>query len=229
MTAIKRLSRSLCLLFTALFVVLALGAALTVDTAAENLRYGSTGSKVREVQQLLKNWGYYTGSVDGIYGSKTKAAVVYFQKKNGLVQDGIVGPATYRALGISSGSTSTTAAGYSDSDLRLLANIISAEARGESYAGQVAVGAVVLNRVKHPSFPNTIAGVIYQSGAFTAVTDGQINQSISDSAYSAARDAMNGWDPSGGAIYYYNPANTTNQWMLSRPVIVVIGKHVFCS
>lgn len=216
------LSLAVTLLFTTLF---------GLSAGAETLRWGSRGTKVREVQQKLKNWGYLSGSVDGIFGQKTYDAVIYFQKKNGLKADGIVGTATYRALGISTGSSSGSSgsSGYSDSDYRLLANVISAEARGESYTGQVAVGAVILNRVKHPSFPNTIAGVVYQSGAFTAITDGQINQPVSQSAYNAARDALNGWDPSGGAIYYYNPAKTTNQWMRSRPVITAIGSHLFCS
>ncbi len=118
--------------------------------------------------------------------------------------------------------------GYSDSDYRLLARIISAEARGEVYEGQVAVGGVVLNRVKHSSFPNTISGVVYQPGAFSAINDGQINQPVADSCYRAARDAINGWDASGGAIYYYNPDKTSNQWMRSRPVIKRIGRHLFC-
>ena len=116
-----------------------------------------------------------------------------------------------------------------ESNIYLLARIISAEARGESYTGQVAVGAVVLNRVEHPSFPDTISGVIYQKGAFTAVTDGQFDQPIASSAYNAARDALNGWDPSGGAIYYYNPDKTSNKWIRSRPVITRIGNHLFCS
>lgn len=216
----------------AVFVLTAALLCLTaVGVSGQTLYWGSQGSLVREVQQRLKNWGYYSGSVDGVFGSKTYQAVISFQKKNGLKADGIVGTATFRALGISSGAAAASAGtgGYSDSDYRLLANIISAEARGESYTGQVAVGAVVLNRVRHPSFPNTIAGVIYQKGAFSAVSDGQINQPVEASAYNAARDAMNGWDPTGGAIYYYNPARTSNRWMASRPVLAVIGGHIFCS
>ena len=183
---------------------------------------GSTGSEVTQIQTKLKNWGYYNGSIDGIYGSKTESAVRSFQRKNGLTVDGIAGPQTLAAMGISSsGGTS------SNSDYYLLARVISAEARGESYVGQVAVGAVVLNRVQHPSFPNSVFGVVYQSGAFTAITDGQINQPIANSAYQAARDALNGWDPSGGALYYYNPAKTSNAWIRTRPVITVIGNHVF--
>ncbi len=193
--------------------------------SAEAVAYklGSQGSTVSQIQTKLKNWGYYSGSVDGIYGTQTQAAVKKFQQKNGLTADGIAGTKTLEAIGIStsSGNAST------DSNLYLLARIISAEARGEPYSGQVAVGAVVMNRVSHPSFPNTIAGVIYQPGAFTAIVDGQFDEPIADSAYKAARDAMNGSDPSGGAIYYYNPARTTNTWIYSRQVIKTIGKHVF--
>ncbi|MBP0990653.1 MAG: spore cortex-lytic enzyme [Oscillospiraceae bacterium] len=192
------------------------------STVAVLSKYGSRGEEVKKIQTVLKKWGYYSGSVDGIYGSKTLQAVKYFQRKNGLVEDGIAGPKTLAAMGISSSSSSS-----SSSDYYLLAKIISAEARGESFEGQVAVGAVVLNRVKHPSFPNTVAGVIYQPGAFSAVNDGQINQPIADSAYKAATAALNGWDPSGGAIYYYNPAKTSNKWIRSREVITVIGNHVF--
>jgi N-acetylmuramoyl-L-alanine amidase len=165
--------------------------------------------------------------VDGIYGSKTENAVSYFQCKNGLTVDGIAGPKTLAALGIT--DSSGTAAQSNSSDVALLARLISAEARGEPYAGQVAVGAVVLNRMKHPSFPNTMSGVIYQSGAFTCISDGQFNQPVADSAYQAARDALNGSDPSGGAIYYFNPATATSSWIWSRPLIVVIGKHRFCA
>ena len=192
-------------------------------------RLGSSGQQVRTIQQKLKNWGYYSGEVDGIFGSQTTAAVKYFQRKNGLTVDGIVGAATLKALGMQSSSSSSGsgASAGRDNDLYLLARMISAEARGEPYTGQVAVGAVILNRVKHPSFPNTISGVIYQPGAFSALNDGQYNQPIADSARRAAQDAMNGWDPSGGAIYYYNPAKTTNKWIWSRPVIATIGNHVF--
>lgn len=198
---------------------------------ADLYKRGSTGSTVTEIQTRLKNWGYYTGAVDGIYGSKTEAAVRYFQQKNGLTVDGQVGNQTLAALGIStggSGSSYSSGDGYSN-DVYLLARVISAEARGEPYNGQVAVGAVVLNRVDHPSFPNSISGVVYQSGAFSCMDDGQFNQPISESAYRAARDALNGSDPSGGAIYYFNPATATSQWIWSRPLIVVIGKHRFCA
>lgn len=186
-------------------------------------RRGSTGTEVRNIQTRLKQWGYLNGSVDGIYGAKTEEAVKKFQRNNGLTPDGIAGPATLAKIGLPTGSTSSY-----ESNVNLLARIISGEARGEKYEGQVAIGAVVLNRVKHTSFPNSIAGVIYQSGAFTAVSDGQINVTPSQSCYNAARDALNGWDPTGGAIYYYNPVTATNAWIRSRPVIKTIGKHVFC-
>jgi N-acetylmuramoyl-L-alanine amidase len=188
------------------------------------LKVGSSGSTVKTMQQKLKNWGYYTGSVDGIYGNITKKAVEYFQRKNGLGVDGIAGPKTLAALGMSSASTSS---GTSSSDSYLLARIIYAEARGETYSGQVAIGAVVLNRVKDSRFPNTISGVIYQPYAFTAVADGQINYTPNSTAISAAKDAMNGWDPTYGSIYYYNPAVATSSWIFSRKTVVTIGSHVF--
>ena len=190
-------------------------------------KYGSRGNEVTQIQTKLKRWGYYTGSVDGIYGSKTVEAVKYFQRKNGLTVDGIAGTNTLRAMGItSSNSTGTT---NSSSDLNLLSKIVYGEARGEPYAGQVAVAAVVLNRVKSASFPNTIAGVIYQKGAFDAVSDGQINLAPNSTAKKAAQDAMNGWDPSYGAIYYFNPNTATSKWIWSRPVTVTIGNHRFCN
>lgn len=188
-------------------------------------RYGSTGSEVTAIQTRLKNWGYYSGSIDGIYGSQTKSAVEYFQRKNGLSVDGICGPLTLAAIGLPTGGST---GGTSQSEINLLARIINAEARGEPYTGQVAVGAVVLNRVDHPSFPDSISGVIYQQGAFCSVRDGQIDLPPSQSCINAARDALNGWDPSGGAIYFYNPRSSTNQWILSRQVVKTIGKHRFC-
>ncbi len=189
-------------------------------------KVGSTGEEVRQIQTKLKEYGVYSGEVDGIYGSQTKKAVIAFQKYNGLAADGIAGEQTLRKMGISSGSGQ---GGFSSSDVDLLAKIISAESRGEPYQGQVAVGAVILNRIEHPSFPNTLAGVIYQPGAFSCLYDGGVNAPVADSAYRAARDAINGNDPSGGAVYYYNPAKSTNKWIFSRPVITVIGSHRFCS
>lgn len=185
-------------------------------------KFGSVGNEVVTIQKKLKQWGYYDGDIDGIYGSKTRAAVKKFQSANGLSKDGITGKETLNAMGITATSSYT-----SDNDVKLLARIINAEARGESYVGQVSVGAVVLNRVAHPSFPNTIAGVIFQEGAFSAVDDGQWDAKMYATPYKAAQDALNGWDPTGGAIYYYNPEKTTNTWIYSRPVIATIGKHVF--
>ena len=190
-------------------------------------RYGSTGSEVTQIQTKLKRWGYYNGSIDGIYGSKTLNAVKYFQRKNGLTVDGIAGKKTLAAMGITSTSNSTGSSNNSN-NLNLLSRLIYGEARGEPYTGQVAVGAVVMNRVKSSSFPNTISGVIYQSGAFDATSDGQINLTPDSTARKAAQDALNGWDPSYGAIYYFNPATATNKWIWSRPMTVTIGKHRFC-
>lgn len=199
--------------------------ALTLTASASPYKIGSQGETVKQIQQKLINWGYMTGTADGIFGSATLSGVKYFQRQNGLTPDGIVGNATLQKLGISTTSNGSSAS--RDEDLYLLARIISAEARGEVYVGQVAVGAVVLNRVNHPSFPNTIAGVIYQKHAFTAISDGQFNEPIADSAYKAAQDALNGWDPTGGAIYYYNPVKSTSQWIFTRQTITTIGKHIF--
>ncbi len=192
-------------------------------------KYGSRGSEVTQIQTKLKRWGYYNGNIDGIYGTQTVNAVKYFQRKNGLTVDGIAGPATLKAMGIyTSSSTSTSSSSSNSNNVNLLARLIYGEARGEPYTGQVAVGAVVMNRVKSSSFPNSISGVIYASGAFDAVKDGQINLTPNSDAKKAAQDAINGWDPSYGAIYYFNPATATNKWIWSRPMTVTIGRHRFC-
>lgn len=188
-------------------------------------KIGSRGEEVTQIQTKLKSLGYYTGNVDGVFGAATQNAVRNFQRDFGLTVDGIAGANTLRSLGISSGGNNF----YSSADYELLARTISAEARGEPYSGQVAVGAVILNRVEHPSFPSSVSGVVYQSGAFSCLYDGQFYEPVASSAYSAARDALNGMDPSGGAIYYYNPVTATNKWIRSRPVITTIGRHVFCS
>lgn len=190
-------------------------------------KYGSRGTTVRQIQTRLKNWGYYKGSVDGIYGYQTTQAVKSFQRKHGLTADGVAGPRTLAAIGIRAGAAPTAATGSQNTSL--LSRAINGEARGEPYIGQVAVGAVIMNRVRDPRFPSTIAGVIYQPGAFTAISDGQIHAEMVATSTKAANDALNGWDPSGGAVYYYNPAKTTNKWIWSRPVIKRIGKHVFCN
>lgn len=219
----------------AVSVILSITLLLTVLCVTVNgySTMGSRGTEVRNIQQRLKDWGYYKGSVDGIYGTKTRAAVIAFQKKQGVTADGVCGSVTLELIGLPTGkdtsSTSVSTGGYSSSDYQLLARLISAEARGEPYLGQVAVGAVVLNRVEHPSFPNSISGVIYQKNAFTCINDGQFYVDVADSAYSAARDALNGVDPSGGAIYYFNPSTATSSWIWSRPLIKTIGKHRFCS
>ena len=203
-----------------------------VETAV--LRQGSTGSEVKEMQRKLKLWGYYNGTVDGVFGPGTKKAVVAFQKKNGLTADGVVGQATYKALGMVNSyqalqgvNSSSGSNGYTSSEVYLLAKTIYAEGRGEPYVGQVAIGAVIMNRIRSASFPNTISGVVYQKGAFTAVDDGQINLTPNETAMKAARDAINGWDPTGGALYYYNPAVATSAWIFDRQTITVIGKHIF--
>lgn len=190
-------------------------------------KYGSRGSEVTQIQTKLKRWGYYKGNIDGIYGSQTVEAVKYFQRKNNLAVDGIAGKNTLEAMGIFNSSSSSSSSSNS-SNLNLLARVIYGEARGEPYTGQVAVGAVVLNRVRNSSFPNTISGVVYQKGAFDAVSDGQINLTPNSTAKKAAQDALNGWDPSYGAIYYFNPATATNKWIWSRPMTVTIGRHRFC-
>lgn len=212
---------AMILILTLLFEGAAYGAALS---------WGSRGSEVSDAQRRLKNWGYYTGTVDGVYGAKMYQAVIKFQKKNGLTPDGVIGNATKRALGmrITPATTTTPSRGVSGrDDYTLLARLIHGEARGEPYIGKVAVGAVVLNRVKSSKFPNSVAGVIFQPGAFTAVADGQVWLNPDNESLKAARDALSGWDPSGGALYYYNPAKTTSGWIWSRPVITVIGKHRF--
>lgn len=201
---------------------------------AASLSYGARGDDVTALQKKLKRWGYYQGEIDGKFGTGTQEAVKYFQRKNGLTADGIAGPATLKALGMNlSGNSSQTgsensSAGSESGDVYLLARAVYGEARGEPYKGQVAVAAVILNRVESSEFPNSISGVIYQSGAFDVVADGQINLSPDSTALKAARDAMNGWDPTNGCLYYYNPRTSTNKWMLSRPVSLSIGNHSFC-
>ena len=209
---------------TAMTCFIVIPASASEETAV--VKSGSTGATVKKIQQLLKNQGFYTGAVDGIYGSKTVAAVKAYQKRFGLTVDGIVGTKTAAYMGISL-SDNSSSSGYSSSDLYLLARLVNGEARGEPYTGQVAVAAVVLNRVKIASFPNTVSGVIYHSNAFTSVSDGQINLAPSESAKKAAQDAMYGWDPTGGCLYFYNPATSTSKWIWSRTVVVKIGKHNF--
>lgn len=227
MKKITAISMLLCIV---LFISIIFNPLLYFKTvfAQEVLYWGSRGDMVKQVQTKLKNWGYYIGRVDGDFGEKTYNAVRKFQSKNGLKVDGIVGQKTYNALGISVSKAGSKGQGATRQDEKvLLGKLITGEARGEPYIGQVAVGAVVLNRTRHPSFPNTIAGVIYQPGAFTAVSDGQINLAPTDSCLKAAGDALNGWDPTEGSRYYWNPATATSKWIWSRTVIKKIGKHWF--
>ena len=221
----RRILQKSKLIVLALLLVCSLVPMLSAQAA---LRRGSTGDDVIAVQKRLKQWGYYSGAVDGIFGYATERAVRWFQEKNGLTADGVVGEKTAAALGLRLSSTVSSVTKPASGDVYLLAQCIYSESRGEPYKGQVAVGAVVLNRVKSSAFPNSISGVIYQKGAFSAVDDGQINLTPNDSALKAAKDAMNGWDPTGGCLYYYNPAKTSNRWIRSRPIVLRIGSHVFC-
>ena len=218
----RKLRRLLALLLTLSLLFL-----LTPGAQAAVIAWGSRGQLVTMVQQALKQWGYLNGEVDGVFGRETYDAVVLFQQRNNLTVDGKVGSATAAAMGIDLSGAALTATVYRETELTLLARLVSGEARGEPYIGQVAVAAVVLNRVRNAAFPNTISGVIFQSGAFDAVWDGQFDMEPADSCYRAARDAMNGWDPTGGCVYYYNPSTATNQWILTRTVQLSIGHHAF--
>ena len=225
---LKNKKKIIFLVIFTLILLIITGIILKNNKVEALSKYGSRGDEVTQIQTKLKRWGYYNGNIDGIYGSQTQEAVKYFQRKNCLTVDGIAGPATLKAMGIYSSSSSGSSSSTNSNDLNLLARVVYGEARGEPYAGQVAVAAVTLNRVKSSSFPNTLAGVVYQSGAYDAVRDGQINLTPDSTAKKAAQDAMNGWDPSYGAIYYFNPATATNKWIWSRPMTVTIGNHRFC-
>ncbi len=228
-----RRNRTYTILLTCLLIVILATSFVTTVLAQGVVYYGSSASAVRQVQTKLKNWGYYGGNVDGIFGYKTEQAVRWFQSANGLAVDGKCGTQTLTAMGLydlidsGSGSSGSSSGSYDD-NVYLLARCIYGEARGEPYTGQVAVAAVILNRVKDSGFPNSISGVIYQRGAFDAVADGQVNLTPNQNALNAAKDAMNGWDPTGGALYYYNPVTATNQWIRSREIIATFGNHVFC-
>lgn len=223
--------KSLCIILS-LAIIICIASVVKINTDKQEVqevlsKLGSRGDEVRRIQTKLKSLGFFNGTIDGIYGVKTQRAVRQFQKSVGITADGVAGQKTLLYMGLGSGSSSNTG-GYSSSDVYLLAKVIAAEARGESYTGQVAVGAVVLNRVDSSSFPDTVAGVVYQKGAFSAVTDSNWSVSPDSTSKKAAQDAINGWDPSGGALYYYNPAKTSNQWIRTRPVITTIGRHLFC-
>jgi N-acetylmuramoyl-L-alanine amidase len=228
LNVLKKVSAAVALVSLLAAVFLCFSFSVRAD--AEVYRQGSKGDAVKSVQTALLNKGYSSvGKADGVFGPKTTTAVKAFQKANKLTADGIVGPATLKALGLSNLSAPATGGvgKYTAAEVTLLARCIYGEARGEPYTGQVAVGAVILNRVRHRDFPGSISGVIYQPYAFTAVSDGQINLTPNQSCYNAARDAMNGWDPTYGCIYYYNPRTATSQWIFSREVKLTIGQHRF--
>ena len=224
----KELVLVIAIMFT--YITTSIGVAPYNNAArAIAYNYGSSGNIVVEIQRRLKAWGYYDGALDGSYGYGTYTAVKNYQSKNGLKADGVAGDQTLTSLGINAGQYATANTNTTNNqDVTLLASLINGEARGEPYEGQVAVGAVVLNRTRDSRFPSTIAGVIYQPGAFTATMDGQIGAKMEPNSVNAARDALNGWDPSGGAIYYFNPATATSAWIWSRPLIKIIGNHRFC-
>lgn len=226
----KKVNKKALIILTSLFILCILYNVFFRNTQIFALsKYGSRGSEVTQIQTKLKRWGYYKGGIDGIYGSQTLEAVKYFQRKNGLKVDGIAGKQTLEAMGImNSSNTSSGSSSSYQNNLNLLARVVYGEARGEPYTGQVAVAAVVLNRVKNSNFPNTVSGVVYQKGAFDAVADGQINLTPNSTAKKAVQDALNGWDPTYGAIYYFNPKTATNKWIWSRPMTVTIGNHRFC-
>lgn len=233
---IMKFKRQIVCMLVVIFTYISTSICMTPYTSAVkaiSYYYGSRGDVVSQIQGRLRDWGYYTGSIDGIYGYQTFSAVKTFQGKNGLTVDGVAGNSTLNAIGINVAGLESAATGNkstvtSNQDVMLLARLINGESRGEPYEGQVAVGAVVLNRTRDPRFPSSVAGVIYQPGAFTAVVDGQINANLLQSSINAAQDALNGWDTSGGAVYYFNPATATSAWIWSRPLIKVIGKHRFC-
>ena len=222
----KSLKKPLAIILIILLAVFSYGC----DMAAASYRMGSSGDGVKEIQRRLSDWGYYKGKVDGQFGALTQDAVIAFQRKHRITVDGVVGAQTAEKLGVAppSGRSGNSGGSNNDKDVYLLAQLCHSEARGEPYEGMVAVGAVVLNRIKSSKFPNTMAKVIYQSGAFSVVDDGQINMAPDSAALRAARDAINGWDPSGGALFFYNPAKTQNKWIRSRPVLITIGTHICC-
>lgn len=188
-------------------------------------KQGDSGREVEEIQKVLMEWGLFKGEITGYFGAATESALKAFQRNNGLSETGVADEETLKKMGITIGETPTA----TDANINLLARIISAEGRGESYVGQVAIGAVICNRIEHPSFPDSLQGVIFENGAFTAVVDGQFNEPVSESAYYAARDALAGWDPTGGCVYYFNPKKTGDEYMHSREVVKIIGDHYFCN
>lgn len=230
---IKVLQILIILMLSLILIIFVKRQSQQTATATTLSRLGSQGTEVKQIQAKLKSLGFYKGSIDGVYGTQTRSAVLSFQRSRGITADGVAGSKTLLYLGVSSGSSSGSGGSggygkYSQNDYQLLARVISAEARGEPFVGQVAVGAVVLNRVQSPSFPNSIAGVIYQPGAFSCLDNGQFNTTVASSAFRAAQNALNGWDPTNGAIYYYNPVTANSAWIRKRPIMLTIGNHVFC-
>lgn len=222
------MKRILLLVLSTLITIITIYGSTSLVTYSNAFSYyGSKTTEVGLIQNRLKSWGYYNGPIDSIYGYETFKSVKYFQSKNGLKSDGICGQDTLSALGISAQKKPSISRGNVDRNVSLLAHLVNGEARGEPYTGQVAVAAVVLNRTRDGRFPRTIAGVIYQRGAFDAVSDGQINIPASEECFKAAKDALNGWDPSSGAVYYYNPQTATSKWIWTRQIITVIGSHNF--
>ncbi|SDK15336.1 spore cortex-lytic enzyme [Natronincola ferrireducens] len=225
------MKRKVAIPLLTIICVLLLAILMFESIYAQNLAWGSSGAEVTDLQNRLSRWGYYDGAISGTFGPQTYEAVRFFQRRNGLTVDGVVGPQTRAALGMptkAAAPTTPVSRGVSRSDdVELLARTIHAESKGEPYEGQVAVGAVILNRVRSSNFPNTIAGVVYQPCAFEPVKRGTINQAPNDSAYKAARDALNGWDPTGGALYFWNPATATSKWIWTRTITLRIGRHVF--
>lgn len=199
----------------------------------QTLYWGSSGPNVTKVQALLNRWGYYNGPIDGYYSGKTFEAVKNFQRKNGLAVDGVVGPNTWGALGYpavrqSVPTTGGTSRGVSDrSNVYLLAQVIEGEAADEPYEGKVAVGAVIVNRMQSGSFPTSLPGVIFQPGAFESVSNGQYTRQVSTESLRAAQEALSGWDPSGGALFFWNPFKPVSSWIWSRSLVTQIGRHVF--
>jgi len=210
----------LLVVISTVFTAVSVNREKTIEAAVYNV--GSSGTRVEQIQRRLAEYGYYTGSVDGVYGQGTFDAVKNFQRNNGLVPDGVVGDTTLAALGLFFGT-----GGVSEEERELLARVIYGEGRGEPYEGQVAIGAVVLNRVESENFPDSITDVVYQTGAFDAVRDGQVWLEPDETAFAAADDAIAGWDPTGGALYYWNPATATSRWIWSIPITYSVGRHVF--
>lgn len=186
--------------------------------AAPLLKPGSENGDVWDLQYRLKTLDFYTQPLDGKYGSNTKSAVTRFQKEYGMPADGITGAQTWRQLKKYT---------LNQSEMDIMAKVIYSEARGEPYKGQVAVGAVVMNRIQSSEFPNDIQGVVFQKSAFTAVDDGQYWLTPNRTAYLAAMDAVRGWDPTYESLYYFNPKTATSKWIWSRPQTVQIGHHIF--